>query len=60
MISSINNIGDNIYCDYLGPKKVGINSVLLDRHNKHDVEEKITSLSELPNYLLNDISRREK
>ena len=45
-------VGDSIYCDYNGPKTVKMNVLLLDRENKHNFSDKISSL--------NDIFKKER
>ncbi|MGM5481739.1 MAG: HAD family hydrolase [Nanobdellota archaeon] len=46
------HIGDSVDNDYTNPRDVGINTILIDRDNKHlDVKNRITSLEELSEYL---------
>jgi len=40
-------IGDNYICDYEGPKKQGLNTILLDRNNKYQITDKICNFYEL-------------
>lgn len=41
-------VGDDYVCDYTGPRKMGIRSVLLDRNSRYlDVRERISNLTEL-------------
>lgn len=45
--NEIMHIGDNLEFDYISPKKIGINSIYLDRTKKENGENTIYSLSEL-------------
>ncbi|MCX7748024.1 MAG: HAD family hydrolase [Clostridia bacterium] len=41
-------VGDDYVCDYIGPGKVGLRSILLDRYHKYpEVAEKIKSFNDL-------------
>jgi len=40
-------VGDSLRCDVLGPKAVGMNSILLDRHDLFKEKEKIKNLNEI-------------
>jgi len=44
-------VGDSLESDVETAKSVGINSVLVDRHNKREYEQKIVTLDELKKYL---------
>jgi putative hydrolase of the HAD superfamily len=45
-------IGDDFECDYIGPKKAGMNSILLDRSNEFsNVEERIKDFYQLDKIL---------
>ncbi|MFP4660948.1 MAG: HAD family hydrolase [Halanaerobiales bacterium] len=45
-------IGDNYICDYKGPRKVGIRSILLDKHKEYlDIEERVSHLKEIKRFL---------
>ncbi|MBU0980570.1 MAG: HAD family hydrolase [Nanoarchaeota archaeon] len=41
-------VGDDVRCDYHGPKAVGMDAVLLDRKGKRSIDNTISSLAELP------------
>ena len=40
-------VGDNYENDYLGPKKIGLNDVLLNRNSEGHINESIESLREI-------------
>ena len=40
-------VGDNFENDYLGPKKIGLNAILLDRNSTGHINESIKSLNEI-------------
>ena len=45
-------VGDDLECDFVGPKSVGVKSLLLDRNNdSHSVDDKVRSFAELLTYL---------
>lgn len=44
--------GDSEYCDVKGPEAIGMNAVLLDRHNKSNSQKKIITLDEITKYLV--------
>jgi len=44
--------GDSEYCDVKGPEAMGMNAVLLDRHNKSSSQKKILTLDEITRYLI--------
>jgi len=44
-------VGDSIESDVETARSVGINAVLVDRHNKREYEQKIVTLDELKKYL---------
>ncbi len=44
--------GDSEYCDVKGPEAVGMNAVLLDRHNKSSSQKKILTLDEITRYII--------
>ncbi|MEJ6951688.1 HAD family hydrolase [Natronospora cellulosivora (SeqCode)] len=45
-------VGDNYHCDYQGPRLIGLNSILLDRKNKHlYLENRIKNLIDLERYI---------
>lgn len=51
-LENILHIGNNYNEDYFIPKQHGINTLLLDRKNKHkEVAERITTLNQLERYL---------
>jgi HAD superfamily hydrolase (TIGR01549 family) len=44
-------IGDTVDADYYGPREVGMNSILLDRHNKNKNIKTISSIKEIVDFL---------
>lgn len=51
-LKNIIHIGDNYIDDFDGPKKQGINTIILDRNNNYkEIKERITSFKELEKYL---------